>query len=475
MSNKAPLTLSVGLAVLLTFSVSGLFFSQSAAAQAVVSTADAESKFAGDFVVPLNKSQVLRLDVPFADLLVGNPEIADVLALTDRSIYVLGKSVGSTSLTIRAEDSTVVAVVDLTVNVDVEGLKTRLFEMMPNERIEVRAVGGSAVLSGVASSASALSRALSLAEKFAPENVTNLVSVEGSQQVMLEVRFVEVSRTLAKDLGLNTNIANSDFAFTAGDAFLSGLISATSFATGALTFDIGSVTFDFLFDALEEKGVVKTLAEPNLIAMSGDTASFLAGGEFPVPVAQDTDSGGVAITVEFKEFGVSLSFTPTVLGNNLINVAVAPEVSRIDEANSVTLNGFNIPGLATRRASTTVELRDGEAFAIAGLLQNDFRDTVRQFPGLGDVPVLGSLLRSSGFQRAETELVIIVAPHLVRPAPAGTLATPADGLVLPNEIDLFLFGRTEGLGSGALERSSVAPLAAEIAGGIDGPYGHIIK
>ena len=172
---------------------------------------------------------------------------------------------------------------------------------------------------------------------------------------------------------------------------------------------------------------------------------------------------------------MSLAFTPTVLGNGLINIAVSPEVSRIDRSNSVTLNGFNIPGLATRRASTTVELRDGEAFAIAGLLQNDFRDTVRQFPGLGDVPVLGSLLRSSGFQRAETELVIIVSPHLVKPAPGGTLATPADGLVLPNEIDLFLFGRTEGIGSGTLQRSGVAPLAAEIAGGIDGPYGHIIK
>ncbi len=227
---------------------------------------------------------------------------------------------------------------------------------------------------------------------------------------------------------------------------------------------------------MEEKGVVKTLAEPNLIALSGDTATFLAGGEFPVPVAQDVDGGGTTITIEFKEFGVALSFTPTVLEDGLINLIVQPEVSKIDTANSVTLSGFLIPGLTTRRVTTTVELRDGQSFAIAGLLQNDFQDTVQQFPVLGDVPILGTLLRSTSFQQNESELVIIITPHLVRPAPsATTLATPADQFVPPNEFELFLLGRTEAAESGSPMRKGAAALTVHGAGGIEGRYGHIIR
>src|SRR3546814_301880 len=352
--------------------------------QASVSVEADGTRHAGQFVVPVNKSQVLRLDVPFADLLVGNAEIADVLALTDRSIYVLGKAPGSTSLTVYGRNRELIAVMDLVVTVDVAALKGRLFELMPDEQIEVRAVGDAVILSGRVSSSVRLTRALEVAERYAPEKVTNLMAVTGSQQVMLAVRFAEVQRRLVKELGLNTQVSNSDFVISAGDALLNGVFSATAFATGSASFGIGSVTLDFLFDALEEKGVVRTLAEPNLIALSGDTASFLAGGEFPVPVAQETSGGQSTITVEFKEFGVALAFTPTVLDDGLINVMVAPEVSRIDQTNSVTLQGFDIPGLTTRRATTTVELRDGQSFAIAGLIQSDFQATVRQFTVLAD-------------------------------------------------------------------------------------------
>jgi pilus assembly protein CpaC len=363
------------------------------------------------------------------------------------------------------------------VTVDVEGLKTRLFELMPNEEIEVRAVGESVILSGRASSSVRLARALDVAERYAPDNVTNLMSVTGSQQVMLAVRFAEVQRRVVKELGLNTQVSGSDFAVSVGDALLDGAFSATAIATGTATFGIGSVTLDFLFDALEEKGVVKTLAEPNLIALSGDTASFLAGGEFPVPVSQETSGGQATITIEFKEFGVALAFTPTVLDDDLINVVVSPEVSRIDPTNAVTIQGFNVPGLTTRRATTTVELRDGQSFAIAGLIQSDFQDTVRQFPVLGDVPVLGALLRSSDFQNAQSELVIIVTPHLVQPAPAGSLATPVDNFVPPSDADIWLFGRTEsptsGMGTGGTNAANA--LAISEAGGVQGSYGHIIK
>ena len=300
---------------------------------------------------------------------------------------------------------------------------------------------------------------------------------------MLAVRFIEVARSVSKELGLNTRITAGSkiavttggrkIAVTTGDALLG---AAAAFATGTLgTYSAGKFALDVLFDALEEKGVVKTLAEPNLIALSGDTASFLAGGEFPVPVSSEAANGGTTVTVEFKEFGISLSFTPTVLDDGLINILVAPEVSKIDQSNAVTLNGFQIPGLTTRRARTTVELRDGQSFAIAGLIQSDFQDTIRQFPGLGDVPVLSGLFRSTDFQRNETELVIIVTPHLVKPAPAGTLKTPADNFVMPSDPDMFLFGRVESPRSGRSPDTGALKLNAQGAGGISGSYGHIIK
>lgn len=448
---------------------------QLASGQPNVTTEIGESRHAGEFIVPVNKSQVLRLDVPFADLLVGNAEVADVLALTDRSIYVLGKQPGSTSLTVYGRNRSLIAVMDLVVTVDVEGLKARLFELLPDEEIEVRAVNESVIMSGTVSSSVRLQRAVEVAERFAPEKVTNLLSVTGSQQVMLAVRFAEVQRRVVKELGLNTQVSGSDFAVTVGDALAGGIFSPTAIATGSVTFGIGAATIDLLFDALEEKGVVKTLAEPNLIALSGDTASFLAGGEFPVPVAQNTDDGGSTITIEFKEFGVALAFTPTVLDDQLINVIVSPEVSRIDRTNAVTIQGFEIPGLTTRRATTTVELRDGQSFAIAGLIQSDFQDTVRQFPLLGDVPVLGALLRSSDFQKAQSELVIIVTPHLVQPAPAGSLVTPADNFVPPSDSDIWLFGRTESPTSGMTPSNAANALAINEAGGVQGSYGHIIK
>jgi len=455
------------------FCLAALAVAGPAAAQTSIVSKIDETKHAGEFVVPVNKSQILRVDVPFADLLVGNPEIADVLALTDRSIYVLGKSVGSTSLTVYGRNKSLLAVMDLVVRPDIEGLKARLFDLMPDERIEVRSVNGSVVLSGLVSSSAALSQALAVADRYAPALVTNLMSVKGSQQVLLKVRFAEMSRSVEKQLGIASSIIGDDF------SVLTGFIDPTAFANVTGVFDVGDTTFNLALDALETKGLIKTLAEPNLIALSGDTASFLAGGEFPVPVAQDSgdDTDSTTITVEFKEFGVSLAFTPTVLGDGLINLAVAPEVSSIDPTNAVVVSGFNIPGLRVRRANTTVELRDGQAFAIAGLLQSDFQDTVDQFPVLGDIPILGALLRSSEFQRNETELVIIVEPHLVKPAPAGTLAAPTDNFVPPSEIDLWLFGRVESPDSSGFQPNvfGAEALGVQSAGGIEGDYGHIIK
>lgn len=422
-----------------------------------------QDRYAGEIDISVNKSQILRVDQPYKDLLVGNPEIADVVPITDRSVYILGKKTGSTSLSIYSANKRLIGIVDISVGANVESLKARLFDLMPREKVEIRAVNGSIVLSGTVSSAASVNTAVSLARRFVDsENVVNLLEVEGSQQVMLAVRFAEVKRTAARALGFNQDVLFND-----GNMGLR-LLTRGSFGFdtfGILGLDVasGNWTVDSFMDALERNGIVKTLAEPNLIALSGETASFLAGGEFPIPVAQNNTALTTTITVEFKEFGVSLAFTPTVLGDGLISLEVAPEVSAIDPTASLKLATIEIPGLTTRRAKTTVNLYDGQSFAIAGLIQKEFKDQVRGIPGLSNIPILGALFSSTEFQQDETELVIIVTPHLVRPAAPGQLATPADTSTPPSSNDLFLLGKVEG------------PAPTVPTGGLDGRVGHIMR
>ena len=268
--------------------------------------------------------------------------------------------------------------------------------------------------------------------------------------VLLEVRFVEASRDIVREFGIGTQASQAgEFAFLTNGNLISGL-AAQAAAIGSQAF--GPVNVDLALNALEEKGVLRTLARPNLVALSGDTASFLAGGEFPVPVGQADQ----VVTIEFREFGVSLAFSPTVLGEDMINLHVRPEVSVLDTQNAVRLGGIEIPGLSVRRADTTVELRDGQAFAIAGLLQNSYTSDVRQTPWLSSVPVLGSLFSSKRFARNETELVIIITPRLVQPAPSvESLATPFDAFEAPSETAFFLLDETIALH----EKQSTQPQA----------------
>src|SRR5262245_55531670 len=311
---------------------------------------------AAELVVPINKSQVLKVDQPFTELLIGNPEIADVVALTNQSVYVLGKQLGTTNLTIYGPRRQLLAVLDLVVSYDVESLKAKLHEVMPGEAIEVRPVSGGILMSGIVSNATSLHDALAIAKQYAPDAVTNAMSVQGSQQVLLQVKFAEVSRSAMRQLGLGHDLA------VAGDVGFRLLTSSAlpvptgslPFAVGAIDTSTGNVDLTSTFQTLEENGLSRTLAEPNLVALSGDTANFLAGGEFPIPVESEDNT----ITIEFKEFGVGLSFTPTVIGKDLINLIVAPEVSRIDPTISVRTTLVDVPGLSTRRAKTTIELRD---------------------------------------------------------------------------------------------------------------------
>ena len=421
--------------------------------------------------VPVNKSQVLDVDQPFTDLAIGKSEIADVVALTPRSIYLLGKAIGSTSLSVYGRGHRLIAIVDVDITPDIGSIKAKLHEVLPNERIEVRAADQSVILGGTVSSAQAAGRAVEIAEQYAAKKVVNMMTVKGTQQVMLDVRIAEMDRTVAHALGIKPSVllgTNPQLNFKTLDT-----VNTSAFASAFLNWKAGFLSLSTLIDALEQKNLVKVLAEPNLVALSGDTASFLAGGEFPVPEVQATTGVAPTIAVVFKQFGVSLAFTPTVIDQDLINLVVNPEVSQIDPTNAVTISGFQIPGLSTRRATTTIELRDGESFAIAGLLQSNISDQVRQLPGLGELPVLGALFRDTQFQNQETELVIIVTPHLVRPVPAGALAAPTDTFVPPSTAELFFKGEVEKPNSGL--PGARQTLGGSTGGGFDGPFGYIIK
>lgn len=453
--------------------------------------------------VPLSKSQVFRADRAFTKALIGNPDIADILPLSNQSLHVIGKKMGTTTLTLYGAGNQLVQVVDIVVGPDVVSLRRQFADLMPGERIGAQISNDAIVLTGTASSGVAVDKAVQLATTYtgASEKVVNMMSLGASQQVMLEVRFSEVNRSVTKQLGFNHSWTGNKTLGSIGDLAPKSALATSdagspvvtldqlgdAFGVGGLASTIGSLKLFSTLDALESKGLVKTLAEPTLVALSGETASFLAGGEFPIPVQQNNSGSGsgggsTGITVEFKPFGVSLAFTPTVLADGVISLVVAPEVSSIDPSASVTINGLIVPGLQTRRAKTVVELRDGQSFAIAGLLRNDFQDTVRQLPLLGSLPIIGTLFRSTGFQKQQTELVMIVTPRLVKPIQnAADVRLPTDRVGDPHELDLFLMGRTDkAVGINPLDPNAPPPKPAAPAksdkkdkqGGFSGPTGY---
>lgn len=403
--------------------------------------------------IPMNRAIVVESDVPFAELSIANPGIADISSLSDRTIYVLGKSPGLTTLTLLDATGRLITNVNVKVAADVTEFKERLRQILPGEKIEVRTANDGIVLSGVVSSAARLQRAVDLAERYAPERVSNLMSVGGVQQVMLKVRFAEmqrsVSKSLSSSLGFNGSIFGGDTGLNGGIGTLNnqpaltnsmnGNIPLANENTGAVLFgfNAGSVQVGLLIEALEQKGVVRTLAEPNLSALSGQEAKFLAGGEFPIPVAQRDG----LFSVEYKAFGIELNFVPRVVDKGVINLELMAAVSDIDPTQGAVINDLNVPAFSRRETSTTVEMRDGESFAIAGLIQDEFLDNAAQMPWLGDVPVLGALFRSAEYERKQTELVIIVTAHLVSPTLGEALTLPTDRITPPNESDLFLFGK----------------------------------
>jgi pilus assembly protein CpaC len=398
----------------------------------------------------VRKGRVIRLDRPAAAVFVADPDTADVQVHSPSLVYVLGRRAGRTSLYAVDGDDQILFRRDIVVEHNLSGLRAVLREMAPGQAVSVTSIDGAIVMDGAVADPTLAQELRETAARYLgqDETIVNRMTVSAPTQVSLRVRVAEVSREVTKLFGVNW-----DALFTPGD-FVFGLATGRPFlgpggnviplfdADGTAdavfgSYSNGSVNINGLIDALEREGLINVLAEPNLTALSGETASFLAGGEFPIPVGTDDDE----ITIEFKQFGVSLAFTPTVLRPDRISLRVRPEVSDITDRGAIKVNDLVIPALSTRRAETTVELGSGQSFAIGGLISNATRNNVEKFPGLGDLPILGPLFRSTNFKRSESELVIIVTPYLVRPVAEPTLASPIDGLREASDLDRILRGR----------------------------------
>ena len=395
-------------------------------------------------------SLVVNLPQKVKRVSVGNPEIADVLMITPRQLYVSAKAPGSTNISLWEGEDGLLGVFEVRVARDLTRLKKHLYEILPGEAVEVRELEGAVVLSGRVSSRTAKEQAEAVANVFAPKAVANVLKVGGTRQVLLKVRFAEVSKNALKKLNFNLGFFNPAGAF--GFTFLDGLVNPIetaigldSFSTqldfspnmnGMFGFNAGGARFLGFLEALKQNGLARILAEPNLVATSGEKAEFLAGGEYPIPVPQKEN-----ITITFKKYGVQLTFIPEITDDGRVRLKVTPEVSELDYSNAVVIDTFAVPGLITRRAQTELELDNGQSFAIAGLFRDDITESVSKVPFLGDIPVLGALFRSTNFQSKKTELVIVVTPEIIRPGehrPPTSL--PGTDLKAPGDLALFFLG-----------------------------------
>jgi len=440
-----------------------------------------------NLTVGVGKSVILDIQALIKEYRVDGPEIADIFPLGPHEARLMGKTPGVTFLRLLQEGDRPYAVLGVEVTPDMSGLKMKLHEILPDETgIKVTATQDSITLSGTVSGPGYMTQALALVQSYAPRDregrpkVVNLLEIAGVQQVMIEVRVSEMSRTLTKQLGFNfstvsssgkqfgVSTLNSLTSFPSG-GFPANPLSVSSSVNGVLSFLGNGATWTAFIDALQENGLLRVLAEPTLITLSGKSANFLAGGEFPVPVPQPGITA--IVTIQYKPFGVGLNFTPTVLSDGRINMIIAPEVSELDFSQAVSLQGYIIPSITTRRVSTTVELADGQSFAIAGLLQEEIKEDIQKFPLLGSIPILGALFRSSSFTKSETELVILVTPHLVKPLDLSKQTLPTDAFVEPDDFELYLEGRLEGRDGG--KAASALPRTLK-KGGLEGDFGYIL-
>lgn len=459
--------------------------------------------WAEDFVIPLNRSRLISTGPEIGEAMIANPDIADIHVHSPHRISVIGISRGVTTLRIMDKNGNVIQSVGISVTYDLPAIRKALREFLPSENIGVELVNTNLALVGEVSSATVVDRALEITSQFVvtdksgganqvPKNSTakraaivNLLQVTSGQQVMLRVRVGEIRRTALKRLGVNLQqfTRNGNFSSVGGTGTgITGISDSTYNPTGTIgTFPVdatnsfgilgavlnrGSFGVGATLEALETDGLFKLLAEPNLVALSGEKAEFLAGGEIPVPVPQLGGGSQGNITVDYKPFGVSVSFIPYVLNDNRIRLSVLPEVSELSSENGVTLNGFRIPAFTTRRAKTTVELSPGESFMIAGLLRDDVTSALRQLPGVNEIPILSALFRSTEFQKNESELVIAVTPYLVDPLKNSDVRMPTDDFRPPSNMEMFFYGALSSISHGERKVSQTPSL--------EGPIGFMV-
>jgi pilus assembly protein CpaC len=451
-------------------------------------------------------SELIELTYPVKRASIADPRVADIVVLSPKEIYAYGKQVGYTSVILWEEGTGNRTLLDMVVSLDVSLLKEKLRQLFPREKIEVHTSETGVVLSGTVSGPEVVEEVLRLTRTYLPAGekaagqegagspgpaVTNLLTVGGSQQVLLEVKFAEVTRTSGKDW--QASLGYSDFSNNFRGAAGTSPLGVSSL--GNLAVDAGTFLLNFKGNAanifvnikdftgalqfLEKEGLARTLAEPRLVTQSGKEASFLAGGEFPVPVSQEEGN----ITIDYKEFGVALRFTPIVMSDGKISLHVAPTVSQISSTSAIPAGivgaNFIVPNLSTRKLDTTVQLYEGQTLALAGLLQNDIREEVSKIPGLGDIPILGALFRSNSFKQDRTDLLIAVTPYLVKPAAQGSLGFPGEHMQIPDEYEFYL----EGVLEGERDSSSVSNLSMHHftsaspdtgeQGGLEGVFGYL--
>ncbi|RUV50887.1 type II and III secretion system protein family protein, partial [Mesorhizobium sp. M7A.F.Ca.MR.228.00.0.0] len=424
--------------------------------------------------LPMSQSVTIQVSANLGDIVVGDEKIADAQPMTDRTLYVIGKGAGTTTVNLFSTDKRSLGALQIEVGVDVSDMAQAIRQVAPKSRIEIGSVNGKVRLGGHVKDGATLAAILEVAQQYGPDAIINSVIVDDSQQVNLEVRVLEAKRNAGRDLGVSIRSTNGNGTTRTGTGvaavdednvvlgpggLLSGLLSNTNPFAALITRVIDSnIKVDLIIEALEAKGVVRTLANPNLTTLSGEPASFNAGGEVPIRVVGNDGQ----VTVTYKQFGVNLLFTPVVLDDGKIHMKLAPEVS--------DLTGFTTAGdpiFTNRKLDTVVELRDGQSFAVGGLLSSKTTKLQEQVPWLGQVPVIGTLFRNSSNQKEETELVVIVTPHIVRPVkPGEQLATPFDKTRPANDPEFFVLGQ--------LEVTKDMVRKYELGEGVTGPYGHML-
>jgi pilus assembly protein CpaC len=451
----------------------------------------AQSAHVGQVLTPAPKAielalghgQLISLPRAANAVFVGDTSVADVSVRSTKLVYVFAKAIGETTVYAVDERDQIVIAQKVNVAPNLDRVRELFRKLRPNSNVGIMSVGNHYVLFGEVETAEIADEFVQIAQgALAPPfstskaNFINRITVSAPNQVNIRVKIAEVSRDINKRIGFNWEVfgratSNWVLGFAVGSDIVREAGTFIFPADGndrvVSTFNNGTASVDTVLDLMDDEGLITILAEPNLTAMSGETASFLAGGEFPIPVAQDDNK----TTIEYKQFGVSLAFTPTLLSRNRINLKIRPEVSQLNSAGAIQANGFNIPSLTTRRADTTVELGSGQSFAIAGLLQNTTNQNLSDVPGIKEIPVLGALFRSDAFRRQESELMIVVTPYIVRPT-SGRMPLPTDNYLPPKDYERFLLGQTH-VAQPASKQS--APLDPTGRPGIAGPAGFMLQ